>query len=155
MVHRKVPGRWNIPTFAGYFSKSGFIIKLYLDKEVLKGTSRSSPVCCKCLNWSSSIFSVFVSLSDYVILGSFPAVFSKAFYLKLHQYPGKVSKPGFYSGLSQAIKVLKTPSLLGGEGKKGPWTTVLGDFWVSHSSSLRAIFVLSETHGNPRVEAKT
>lgn len=46
------------------------------------------------------------------------AVFSKSFYLKLNQYSGKVSKPGFYSGLSQAIKLLQT--LLGGEGKKGP-----------------------------------
>lgn len=51
--------------------------------------------------------------------------------------------------------MLKTPTLLGGEGKKGLGTTVLDDFLsVSHFFSLRAVFVLSETHGSPRVRVK-
>lgn len=51
--------------------------------------------------------------------------------------------------------MLKTPTLLGGEGKKGLGTTVLDDFLsVSHFFSLRAVVVLSETHGSPRVRVK-
>lgn len=81
----------------------------------------------------------------------------KSFISNFHQYQRKVSKPRFYSDLSQAFyRVLKTPTLLRREGKKGLGTTVLGDFLsVSHFFSLRAVFVLSERHGSPRGRVKT
>lgn len=82
------------------------------------------------------------------------AVFSKSFYLS--QYSVKASKPGFYCGLSQAIKLLKTPSLLGEEGKKGPWKTAL-DFFFEWSIFLLWDLDLffSETHNSPRIRAQT